>query len=470
MDDPVLSVMELTEAEIQELRKTDAWLPSETTRKCLLEKNISALNSTMPRIIASPATIDITDPLRRELTLRYRSESKADSIRPVITADMVTQDTDGLIDLIRGRWFHAALDMTGRLLTASGHASETGAKLIPFTSQLWLIRFVLLKQTQQYEILENELGTFDRLDNPDVYFEHDPVTYKGRKGSMIPFSLRLLHAELPHYLKRSTEALDRLYFLSAVVSRMITNLTSDYTEDGRDHCPSEAYKTSSLILWRRRQAKILSLCLSIYLTLKDYPSAIDTVYQMIEILKPLGEHRFLYGTLGRIYLEFGDVETAERMFTESLMDAPSDLKSTQVQRLMFNAMLQIGHGRFDEAKRSFREVLQLDPTNVAAANNQAVCLHFTSQMDDSIRILESLTTPFNQQQPLEASGGRNVLPLDTRSPPALHETLISNLAVLHEAESDKSQTKKFRVLERIAGLAGENVALSSFRLPTPKVP
>nr|CUU99480.1 hypothetical transcript [Hymenolepis microstoma] len=244
MDDPVLSVMELTEAEIQELRKTDAWLPSETTRKCLLEKNISALNSTMPRIIASPATIDITDPLRRELTLRYRSESKADSIRPVITADMVTQDTDGLIDLIRGRWFHAALDMTGRLLTASGHASETGAKLIPFTSQLWLIRFVLLKQTQQYEILENELGTFDRLDNPDVYFEHDPVTYKGRKGSMIPFSLRLLHAELPHYLKRSTEALDRLYFLSAVVSRMITNLTSDYTEDGRDHCPSEAYKTS----------------------------------------------------------------------------------------------------------------------------------------------------------------------------------------------------------------------------------
>lgn len=54
----------------------------------------------MPRILAPPAPIDITDPLRRELTLRYRSESKADSIRPVITADMVSQDTDGLIDLI----------------------------------------------------------------------------------------------------------------------------------------------------------------------------------------------------------------------------------------------------------------------------------------------------------------------------------------------------------------------------------
>ncbi|VDO01762.1 unnamed protein product [Rodentolepis nana] len=100
MDDPVLSVTELTEAEIQELRKTDAWLPSETTRQCLLENNKSVSNSTMPRIIAPPAPIDITDPLRRELTIRYRSESKADSIRPVITADMVSQDTDGLMDLI----------------------------------------------------------------------------------------------------------------------------------------------------------------------------------------------------------------------------------------------------------------------------------------------------------------------------------------------------------------------------------
>ncbi|VUZ52201.1 unnamed protein product [Hymenolepis diminuta] len=469
MDDPILSVTELSEAELQELRKTDAWLPSEATRRCLLEGDKSAFNPTMPRILAPPAPIDITDPLRRELTLRYRSESKADSIRPVITADMVSQDTDGLVDLIRGRWFHAALDMTGRLLAACGHASETGAELTPFTAQLWLIRFVLLKQTQQYELLENELSTFDRLDNPDVYFEYDPIAYKGRKGSMIPFSLRLLHAELPHYLKRSSEALDRLYFLSAVVSRMITNLTSEYTEDGRDNCPSEDYKISSLMLWRRREAKILSICLSIYLSLKDYPSAIDTVYQMIEKLKPLGEHRFLYGTLGRIYMGFGDVETAEKMFTEALVDLPPDLKSTKVQRLMFNAMVQIGYGRFDDAKRSFREVLQLDPTNVTAANNQAVCLHFTSQIDESIRILESLTTPFNQQ-PFEASGRQTVPRFDTTSPPALHDTVISNLAVLHEAESDRSQTKKLRVLERIAGLAGENVSFSSFRLPNSTVP
>ncbi|KAM7534551.1 hypothetical protein Aperf_G00000116342 [Anoplocephala perfoliata] len=462
MDDPTLFVTELTEGELQDLRRTDAWLPSEATRKCLLEDSKSTFTPTMPRLLAPPGQIDINDPIRRELEVRYRSEARADRVRSVITADMVSQNIDGLLDLIRGRWFHAALDMTGRLLAACGYASETGAELTPYTAQLWLTRFVLLKQTQQFELLEKELAAFGRLDNPDVYFEHEPTTYRGRKGSMIPFSLRLLHAELPHYLKRSSEALDRLYFLSAVVSRMIANLTSNYTEDGLDNCPSEAYKTSSLALWRRREAKILSICLSVYLSSKDYLSAIDTVYQMIDTLKPLGEYRFLYGTLGRIYMEFGDIETAERMFNEALVDAPPDLNSTKVQRLMFNAMLQIGNGRFNEAKRTFRKILELDPNNVAAANNQAVCSHFTSQMDEGIRILESLTTPSHQQL-LETSV--QTIPAEALSVPALHETVISNLAVLHEAESDKALTKKMRLLERVASLVGENIAFSAFRLP-----
>lgn len=57
---------------------------------------------------------------------------------------------------------------------------------------------------------------------------------------MIPFSMRLLHAELPHYLNRSGEALDRLYFLSAVVSRVrLSNIIQiilhldDHQFDGR---------------------------------------------------------------------------------------------------------------------------------------------------------------------------------------------------------------------------------------------
>ncbi|EUB54407.1 Tetratricopeptide repeat protein [Echinococcus granulosus] len=469
--DPTFSVTELSEVELQELRKTDAWLPSEATRRCLLEGGSGGLASTAPRLLAPPSPIDTADPIHRQLVNRYRSDVRANAIRPVITADMVSQDCDGLVQLIKGRWYHAALDLTGRLLTICGFASDTGAKLTPFSSQLWLVRFVLLKQTRQFDLLERELAAFDRLDNPDVYFEHAPDLYPRRKvlsasiGSMIPFSLRLLHAELPHHLNRSGEALDRLYFLAAVVARVISNLENGYTEDGSESYPNEAYKISSLVIWRRRESKILAICLSIYLANQDYPSAIETVYQMIDKLEPLGEHRFLYGTLGRIYLGMGDVDSAEEMFKEALKDASPDLTTTRIQWLMYSAMLQIGSGHFDEAKRLFREVLELDPSNVAAANNQAVCSHYIGQMDESLRILEVLTTPaqYQQQQQLKIAKGETASQ-SLLEGPALHEAIVSNLSNLLDAESDHATTRKMSLLERVATLPGERVAPTAFKL------
>lgn len=37
---------------------------------------------------------------------------------------------------------------------------------------------------------------------------------------MVPFGMRILHAELPHYLGRSHEALDRLYYILAVAQKV----------------------------------------------------------------------------------------------------------------------------------------------------------------------------------------------------------------------------------------------------------
>ncbi|KAH9277915.1 Trafficking protein particle complex subunit 12 [Echinococcus granulosus] len=124
----------------------------------------------------------MADPIHRQLVNCYQSDVRADTIRPFITAALVSQDCDSLVQLIKGRWYHAALDLTGRLLTVCGFASDTGTRLTPFSSQLWLVWFVLLKQIQQFDLLERELAAFDRLDNPDIYFEHAPNLYPRRKG------------------------------------------------------------------------------------------------------------------------------------------------------------------------------------------------------------------------------------------------------------------------------------------------
>ena len=55
------------------------------------------------------------------------------------------------------------------------------------------------------------------------------------------------------------------------------------------------------------------------------------------------------------------------MFNEALVDAPADQLSTRIQRIMFSAMIKIGSGSFEEARRLFREALELDPSNVAVS-------------------------------------------------------------------------------------------------------
>jgi hypothetical protein len=39
---------------------------------------------------------------------------------------------------------------------------------------------------------------------------------------MVPFSFRVVNAELPHFLGRSQEALDKLYYVYAIVKKVST--------------------------------------------------------------------------------------------------------------------------------------------------------------------------------------------------------------------------------------------------------
>ena len=39
-------------------------------------------------------------------------------------------------------------------------------------------------------------------------------------GSMVPFAFRIMHAELPQYLGKTQESLDRLYYIYAIVQKV----------------------------------------------------------------------------------------------------------------------------------------------------------------------------------------------------------------------------------------------------------
>ena len=71
-----------------------------------------------------------------------------------------------------------------------------------------------------FQQAETELIAFRNLDQADLYYEYYPDLYPGRKGSMVPFGMRLLYAELPHLLGKSQDCLDKLCYLRAIIQRV----------------------------------------------------------------------------------------------------------------------------------------------------------------------------------------------------------------------------------------------------------
>ena len=92
--------------------------------------------------------------------------------------------------------------------------------------QIWFTRIALLVKLRQFSVAEVEAEAFGGdLDRPDLYFQFYPDMYGGRRGSMAPFAFRLLLAELPQYLSKHHDALDRLYALLAIVRKVGNPLT-----------------------------------------------------------------------------------------------------------------------------------------------------------------------------------------------------------------------------------------------------
>ncbi|XP_008593210.1 PREDICTED: trafficking protein particle complex subunit 12-like, partial [Galeopterus variegatus] len=118
--------------------------------------------------------------------------------------------------------WRAAVDLCGRLLTAHGQGyGKSGLPTSHTTDslQLWFVRLALLVKLGLFQNAEMEFEPFGNLDQPDLYYEYYPHVYPGRRGSMVPFSMRILHAELQQYLGNPQESLDRLHKVKTVCSQ-----------------------------------------------------------------------------------------------------------------------------------------------------------------------------------------------------------------------------------------------------------
>ncbi|KAF5889575.1 trafficking protein particle complex subunit 12, partial [Clarias magur] len=182
-DDPFASALSMSEVD----RRYDAWLPSEETRRVLISVATAQVNPvhvdrdklSMPGLRFDNLQGDAV----KDLMLRFLGDQAATK-RQVLTANSVEQNFLGLKQLIATKNWRAAVDLTGRLLTAHGQGYGKSGQPSGHTAdtlQLWFVRLALLVKLNLFQNAELEFEPFGYLDQPDLYYEYYPAAYPGRR-------------------------------------------------------------------------------------------------------------------------------------------------------------------------------------------------------------------------------------------------------------------------------------------------
>ncbi|XP_032150139.1 trafficking protein particle complex subunit 12 isoform X2 [Sapajus apella] len=406
-DDPFATALSMSEMD----RRNDAWLPGEATRgvlRAVAAQQRGAVFVDKEKLTMPGLRFDnIQGDAVKDLMLRFLGE-KAAAKRQVLNASSVEPSFVGLKQLI-----------------------------------LWFVRLALLVKLGLFQNAEMEFEPFGNLDQPDLYYEYYPHVYPGRRGSMVPFSMRILHAELQQYLGNPQESLDRLHRVKTVCSKILANLEQGLAEDGGTSSVTPEGRQASIRLWRSRLGRVMYSMANCLLLMKDYVLAVEAYHSVITYY-PEQQPQLLSG-IGRIALQIGDIKTAEKYFqdVEKVTQKSGGLQG-KITVLMNRAFLYLGQNNFAEAHRFFTEILRMDPANAVANNNAAVCLLYLGKLKDSLRQLEAMV----QQDPRHY----------------LHESVLFNLTTMYELESSRSMQKKQSLLEAVASKEGDSFNTQCLKL------
>lgn len=268
----------------------------------------------------------------------------------ILSENDVTQDDRGLRQLILSECFSAALNLTSRLLSVYGQGyNKVGqvSKSTPHSLGLWHTRLALLLRLGQYDICIREADAFGRLNLPDMYYEHYPELYPGRKGSMASFSFRLLIAELPIYKNRLNEAMNNLTELLQITRRI-----KEYFEGMKN---KDAAK-----FWQTRVNRIMHSIINCGILKKDHALASQLLKELIDGSEN-EEQKSLQLALARVYLQCGDINNAESCF-QRVFGEKRD--TVTLLECINRGLMHVAKAEFKDALKYFEKGLELDPKNI----------------------------------------------------------------------------------------------------------
>lgn len=394
----------------------EAWIFNENTQRVLASIMADPNYIVDEKDLTKPCVLieeTITDPIT-DLLHKYNKTERA----PALSLGDVPNDLTGLKKLLAAQAYRSAFNLTTHLLTAVGQGADgwksSETRHTPYTVQLWYTRIALLVKLRLYSLAETEYHQFASFEKPDLCYEfycNDPDT-NGR-GSMVPFSMRLLCAQLPQYLGKVDEGLERFSSILKIVRKISSNLLNGLAEDGSGLQLTEERRNASIQLWNKREISVLNAMGNALLSCKDYPSALSVYREILDLDRKNQDG--VYSCMGRVYLMAGDVKRAEEYFKKSSIDVNIN-----------QGLLSIGKNDFNAASNWFSKAGKKD---YIATNNLAVCQLYNGKLCLALELLQTLVDEDPNQ--------------------CLHEGILFNLCTLYELESFQPMGKKGKLLSMV---------------------
>ncbi|XP_019850352.1 PREDICTED: uncharacterized protein LOC105312226 [Amphimedon queenslandica] len=414
-----------------------SWLPGEWVQQVLASGRIVS-----PEHLTQPGLISPTgksDPIGEVLMATFPGSER----RQLLTADQVTMDHEGLMNLIHNGCYHEALRLTSLVLSAHGQGiNQIGSMTVHThkTLQMWCARLSLLCQLERYDEAKQEMEPFKDLDQPDLYYQYNKHNYPGKKGSMVPYSMRLLHAQLPLYTGNIQLAMNRVCFLQYVTGTILRHIKEKKKMPFIDELLSDEDQQLAEEVWTKRLAHVKCLLGNCLLSIKDYSLVRNLLHEVIELLPD--QKVQLLSCLGRLCISYGNLVDAEDYFSQVL--ALLTPKATNENKSLTQAnkgLVNIYHNQWIKAENDFKSSSTSDAKSLY---NSAMCALYQGKLQQAITSIEDLikTTSTTSYSPLQVS---------------LFKVLFS----LYELESSKGQAKKLSWLPFLGYFAPEGFSLKS---------
>ncbi|CAJ0953029.1 unnamed protein product, partial [Mesorhabditis belari] len=261
---------------------------------------------------------------------------------------------EALKNLIKDGHFEITLWKSSEVLTKRGHGMGTlgiSRKISTFVYKFWSLRFQMMWAMKKYLEIADEIAPFEELDAPDLFYEY--VKEAGRKGSMVPFAIRMIHAEILRMTPFPWKSIERIQRLEENIEKIINEMSS-------------ASNTKGFELWKRRQQAVLTLKLRTLHHLEEYANAVQVGRQMVENSKSNEEKAEILRGIVRIAMTVGDEKTLESALSET---APL----SQKHLLLHKAYRAIFHGSFAHAIDYLQKAVDGGDTSPQVINTLAVC-------------------------------------------------------------------------------------------------